>query len=190
MAAVRDGAARGAPDVSRRSVMPEAAGRSLWLAAIWTGVGAAVVCATLAVVVVAICWLPVSGPHGHTSSALRAGLLTFLAALHGGITVDGTAAQFVPLGMTALVAVAAWRAGTTLGESAQAIGEDDPARLAIGALLQAASFTVAALVAVPVAHLGTSSAPFLGVGGAALVLFLLVGGTGFLQASALRDWCS
>ena len=32
----------------RRGVVPEAAGRSLWKAAVWTGVGAAVVCAVLA----------------------------------------------------------------------------------------------------------------------------------------------
>jgi hypothetical protein len=82
MAAVRS-------DPVRRSVVPEAAGRSLWLAAIWTGVGAAAVCATLAIVAVAICWLPVSGASGHSISAVRAGLLTFLAALHGGVTVDG-----------------------------------------------------------------------------------------------------
>ena len=31
-------------------------------------------------------------------SAIRAGLLTFLAALHGGVVVDGTSAQFLPLG--------------------------------------------------------------------------------------------
>ena len=42
---------------------------------------------------VAVCWLPVSGTSGHPKSAIHAGLLTFLASVHGGITVDGTAAR-------------------------------------------------------------------------------------------------
>ena len=115
---------------ARRSVVPEAAGRSLWLAAVWTGVGAAAVCATLAIVAVAICWLPVSGASGHSMSAVRAGLLTFLAGLHGGITVDGTSAQFLPLGLTIIVGLTAWRAGAGLADAAAALDERDraPAR--------------------------------------------------------------
>lgn len=177
-------------DDARRSVVPPTAGRSLWLAAVWTGVGAAVVCATLAIVAVAICWLPVSGAHAHPMSAVHAGLLTFLASLHGGVTVDATSAQFLPLGMTCIVALTAWRAGSGLADAGASLDERDPARLAIAGLLQAASFTVAALVAVPFAHLGTSSAPVLGVGGAGLVVFLIAGGTAFVRASALRDWCA
>ena len=80
----------------------------------WTGVGAAAVCATLAIVAVAVCWLPVSGTSGHSRSAIHAGLLTFLAALHGGITVDGTPAAFLPLGMMIIVGMTAWRAGSGL----------------------------------------------------------------------------
>src|SRR5690348_7649147 len=95
-------------DAARRSVVPERAGRSLWLAAIWTGVGAALVCTIVAIVSVAICWLPVSGSSGRSMSAAHAGVLTFLAALHGGVTVDGVPAQFIPLGMTLIVAAVAW----------------------------------------------------------------------------------
>src|SRR3954451_9843985 len=101
---------------TRRSVVPEAAARSLWKAAVWTGVGAAVVCAVVALVVVAVCWLPVSGDAGtggnHANSTIRAGLLTFLAALHGGVTVDGNFAAWLPLGMLIAVGVTAWRAGS------------------------------------------------------------------------------
>ena len=175
-------------DDGRRSVVPHAAGRSLWLAAAWTGVGAAVVCATLGIVAVAICWLPVAGAQANPVSAIRAGLLTFLAALHGGVTIDATSAQFAPLGLTVIVGLAAWRAGAGLGDAASALGERDPARLVIAAALQAASFTVAALTMVPFAHLGTSSAPVVGVGAGALLLFLGVGGAAFVRASALRDW--
>jgi hypothetical protein len=173
-------------DPTRRRIVPTAAGRSLWLSAVWTGVGAAVVCATVAIVAVAICWLPVAGASGQTSSALRAGLLTFLAGLHGGITVDGTAAQFVPLGITVLIAMTAWRAALGLADAARGLREKDPTRLLVAALLQAASFAIAVMVMVPFADLGTSRAPLLGAGGAAFVLFAVVGGGRFVGASALR----
>jgi hypothetical protein len=176
-------------DGARRSVVPSslrAQGRSLWLPAVWTGLGAAVVCATAAIVAVAICWLPIAGPTGHTRSAVSAGLLTFLAALHGGITVDGTAAAFLPLGMLALVALVVARAGAGLADAAAAIGEQDPARLLLAAAAQVGSFTVACLIAVPVSTLGSSSAPFLGVGVAALLVFGLAGGGTFVWFSPLR----
>lgn len=162
---------------------PNAVARSLWLTAIWTGVGAAVVCTVVAIVAVAICWLPVSGSGGHTRSAIRAGLLTFLAALHGGITIDGTHAQFVPLGMTLIVAFAAWRAGAGLADAASEV--DDPLRLLQTGAVQAGSFTAACLIAVPFAHLGTSSVPLVGVAGAGLVLFTVTGGVAFVRGTAL-----
>ncbi|MEP7021344.1 MAG: DUF6350 family protein [Pseudonocardiales bacterium] len=174
-------------DAARRSVVPEAAGRSLWLAAVWTGVGAAAVCATLAIFAVAVLWLPVSGTSGHSHSAIHAGLLTFLAALHGGITVDGAAAAFLPLGMTIIVGLTAWRAGSGLADAAHSLDETDPARLGLAGAAQAISFMIVCLLAVPFAALGTSSAPFLGVGAASLLLFTVTGGVAFARSSALAD---
>lgn len=176
-------------EAARRSVVPSAASRSLWRAAVWTGVGAAVVCATVAIVAVAICWLPVSGSSGRTHSAIHAGLLTFLASVHGGVTVDGTSAAFLPLGMMLAVALTAWRAGAGLADAAAAIDERDPARLALAGLTQAASFALVCVVAVPFSTLGTSSVPFLGVGAAALILFAASGGTALACYSPLSDWC-
>jgi hypothetical protein len=179
---------------ARRSVVPRqlqaADGRSLWPAAVWTGLGAAVVCATIAIVVVAACWLPVSGTTGRTNSAIRAGLLCFLAALHGGVTVDGVAAAWLPLGLTAIVAVAAWRAGSGLADAAEFAGERDPRRLALAALAQTASFTAGALIAVPFATLGTSSAPAAGVAAGAVVVFGLSAAAALVRSSALLDWTS
>jgi Family of unknown function (DUF6350) len=175
-------------DTGRRTVVPSAAGRSLWLAAAWTGVGAAAVCATVAIVVVAFCWLPASGASGHSISAVHAGLLSFLAALHGGVTVDGTAGAFVPLGMTIVVGLTAWRAGSGLADAADALDERDPVRLILAAAAQSASFTVACLVIVPFAALGTSDAPFLGVGLAALLLFTATGGVAVARSSELGPW--
>jgi Family of unknown function (DUF6350) len=172
-------------EAARRRVVPEAAGRSMWLAAAWTGVGAAVVCATLAIVAVAVCWLPVSGTSGHSKSAIHAGLLTFLAALHGGVTVDGTEAAFLPLGMMIIVGLTAWRAGSGLADAANSLGEDDPVRLALAGAAQAASFMLTCLVAVPFAALGTSTAPFVRVSLASILLFAVTGGVAFVRSSAL-----
>lgn len=184
----------GADQRLRRSVVPrpiqDAAGRGLWPSAIWTGLGAAVVCATLAIVAVAACWLPVSGTTGRTNSAIRAGLLTFLAALHGGITVDGVSASWLPLGMTVVVGIAAWRAGSGLADVADAAREADPLRLALTGATQVLSFTTGCLVAVPFARLGTSSAPFLGVALGAAGVFTVTGGVAFVRSTALRRWCA
>jgi hypothetical protein len=119
-------------------------------------------------------------------SAIRAGLLTFLAALHGGITVAGTPADFLPLGLTALLGAIAWRAGRGLAELVDESHESDPARLVLLAAAQVGAFTLACLACVPVATLGTSSAPFLGVGGFAVLLFGLTGVVAFVRSSPLR----
>lgn len=165
--------------------MPDVAGKSLWLAAAWTGIGAAVIGATLGVFAVAILWMPASGASGHWTSTVRAGLLTFLAALHGGVTVDGTDAHFLPLGLLMVVGWAAWRAGAVLADTAWSIEETDSVRLLVAGSAQTAAFSVSCLVAVPFAHLGTSSVPVLGVGCAAAVLFSLTGGVAFVRWSAL-----
>jgi Family of unknown function (DUF6350) len=170
----------------RRSVVPEAAGRSPWRAAIWTGLGAAIVCATLGIVAVAVCWLPVSGSGGRANSAIRAGLLSFVASVHGGVTVDGVAATWLPLGMLLVVGVTAWRAGSGLADAAEALGERDPLRLGLVALAQAAAFTAGTMAAVPFATLGTSRASLPGVGAAAFVVFGLTGGVAFVRSTALR----
>ena len=172
---------------SRRSVVPEAASRSLGKAAIWTGVGAAAVCLVVALAAVAICWLPVSGDGNHAGSTIRAGLLTFLASLHGGVTVDGSHATWLPLGMLAAVGITAWRAGSGLADAADELDEHDPARLARAGLAQAAAFTAVALVAVHFAELGTSRASYLAVLVSAPVLFLATGGVAFVRASPLRE---
>lgn len=173
---------------ARRSVVPEAAGRSPWRAAVWTGLGAVVVCATLGIVAVAICWLPAAGSAGRASSAIRAGLLTFLASVHGGLAVDGVTTEWLPLGLLLIVGVTAWRAGLGLADAAEALGERDPLRLALVGLVQTVTFTIGALVAVPFATLGTSHAPFLGVGAGAFLLFAMTGGVAFIRSCALRGW--
>jgi hypothetical protein len=179
---------RAAPEPSsdaRRAVVPQAAARSLWSAAAWTGAGTALIGAVGAIALVAVCWLPASGASGHTSATLKAGVLSFLAALHGGITVDGSPARFVPLGMTILVAVLLYRGGAGLGDAAEALGERDPTRLLLAAAVQTAAFSSTCLLLAVLARLGTSSAPLVGVGLASLVLSGAVGTWGLARACEL-----
>lgn len=172
---------------ARRNVVPAAAGRTLWLAAAWTGAGAVLLAAIVSIAAVAVCWLPASGVSGSAGSAIRAGVLTFLAAVHGGITLDGVHTAFVPLAMTALLGLLAWRAGRGLADAADDLGESRPRALLQAAALQAFVFAALCAVAARLATLGTSSAPILGVGTAALLLFGVTGTVAFVRWSALGD---
>src|SRR4051794_20793313 len=172
---------------ARRRVVPPAAGRSLWLAAVWTGVAPVLIGAVVAVVGVAVCWLPASGTHGSAGSVFRAGVLTFLAALHGGITVDGVPAAFVPLGLTAVVVVLAWRAGTGLADAAAGLGTISRGRLLGAATLQALTFAATCAAAARLSALGTSSVSPAAALLAGLVLFAVSGSLGFAGAAGLLD---
>jgi hypothetical protein len=172
---------------TRRSVVPPAAGRSLWLAAAWTGAGAVIVGAVIAIAAVAVCWLPASSGSGNAGSAIRAGVLTFLAALHGGITVDGLPAAFVPLGMTLLVGAIAWRAGAGLADVARELGEEDRTTLIQAAALQTAVFSALCALTAHFATLGTSNVSAVAAALAGFVLFAVTGGVAFVRSSALGD---
>jgi len=176
-------------DTTRRSVVPPAARLSLWRAAAWTGLAPVVVAGVLGIVAVAVCWLPASGTSGNAGSVIRAGLLTYLAALHGGITVDGVATQFVPLGLTAIVALLAWRAGAGLADAAADLEGDEPARSRlIGAgALQATVFAVAGALVARLAPLGTTHVHPLAAAVAGLLLFAGTGSVSFARAANLLD---
>jgi len=153
--------------------------------AAWTGAGAAILCAVLGIVAVAVVWLPVSGEGGKAHSAIAAGLLTYLASLHGGITVDGTHATWLPLGLTLIVAAIAWRVG---GQLASAVADERDVRvLARTGAVQAAAFATVSLVLVPFARLGSSGASYVGVGFAAVILFALTGGVAYVRGTALCE---
>lgn len=171
----------------RRGTASPAAGRSLRFTAVWTGAGAALLCSVIAIAVVAVCWLPAAGSAGSAGSALRAGVLTFLAALHGGITVDGLAADFVPLGMTLLVAAVAWRAGAGLAGAVDEMADQTPRALLEAVALQTGSFAAVSGVGAAFATLGTSSVSVPSAAVAALILFACTGGIAFVRASPLAS---
>ncbi len=174
-------------DGVRRSVVPAAAGRSLWLAAAWTGAGTAVFCAVAAIVAVAICWLPASGGSGNAGSAIRAGVLVFLASLHAGITVDGVPTAFVPLGMTLIVGLVAWRAGSGLADAMDELGEERPGRLARVCAAQIGVFAFVCGAAALIVSLGTSSVAPIPAALTGALLFAVTGGVAFARWSPLGD---
>jgi hypothetical protein len=159
--------------------------RSLWWVAARSGVMAAIAGAATGVVLAVLCWLPDAGVSGKPSSAIRSGLLAFLAAQHGGITVDGVPARFVPLAMMIAVAFLAWRAGRVLAEAATAARETVPRRLLLALAASAVGYTASCAVLVPLARLGTSHAPLPWTPIAALLLFTLVAGASLARGSAL-----
>lgn len=159
--------------------------RSPWIVAVGTGAATALLAMAAAVAVVAACWLPVSGGAGNAGSVIRAGVLTFLAALHAGITIDGLPTAFIPLGMTLAVAALAWRAGRSLAAVVQ--DEQRPARLCGLAGAQIAAFAAVSGVAAPLATLGTTSVPAVPAALAACVLFAVSGGLAFVRSSALAQ---
>lgn len=184
MPAARVDSAR--PRGARPGAATEPSGsRSIRLTAAWTGAGAALVCAVIAIAAVAVCWLPAAGETGSARSALHAGVLTFLAALHGGITVDGLSTDFVPLGMTLLVAAVSWRAGAGLARAVDDVEDLSLRSLAGAAALQAGTFAAVCGVAAAFATLGTSSVSVLPAVVAGLVLFGASGGTAFVRATDL-----
>lgn len=151
--------------------VPEAMSRSLPRAAAWTGGITAVTGATLGVLLAVLCWLPDAGVSGHPLSAVRAGVLGFLAAQHGGLVLDQVPTTFAPLLGLVVVAALAWRAGAALAEVAAELGERRRRALLRAGLVQAASYAAVCLVLVRLSPLGTTSAPAAPVAFAAFLVF-------------------
>lgn len=151
--------------------VPDAMSRSLLRAAAWTGGIAAVTGAVLGAVIALLCWLPEAGVAGHPLSAVRAGVLGFLAAQHGGLVLDSVPTSLAPLLGSCVVAALAWRAAATLTDVAAQLGERRRPALVRAGLAQAASYAGVCLVLVPLSRLGTTSARPVPVALAAFVLF-------------------
>lgn len=99
--------------------------RSLALVAVRGGVLAAAVPLIILMVAALVGWfLTDGGVHGAPRDALRVGALGWLMAHGSGIHVQGSAITAVPLGLTALVAYAVWRAGQRTGERLSGHGPD------------------------------------------------------------------
>jgi hypothetical protein len=145
--------------------------RTLPRAAAWTGGIAAVTGAVVGALIALLCWLPDAGVSGHPMSAVRAGVLGFLAVHHGGLVLDHVPTAFAPLLGLFVVAVLAWRAGVALADVAAQLGERRRRALLRAGLVQAAAYAGMCLLLVPLARLGTTSARPAPVALAALLLF-------------------
>ena len=171
----------------RRGLVPDFASRSIWTAAVWTGAAAAATGLALAMIAAAALWLPVSGSNGSVGAAFRAGAITYLAGLHGGVVVDATAAQFVPLGLTLIVAAVGYRFAVGLADVVTELEDDEPARLAVAVLAQTVGFTLVTVAAVGIGRLGTSHASPVGALIGAVLLSGLTGTVALARHTTLGD---
>lgn len=174
---------RAHPDGGLLRGVPESALRSLWRCAAWTGGISAAAGAVLGSLVAIFCWLPQAGVSGHPTSAIRAGVLAFLAGQHGGLVVDGVRTTFVPMFAVLVVIGLAWRAGTTLAEVAALLGKRARNGVIAAGVLQAACYALACVLLARMAALGTTEARLVPVGVAAFLVFGCVAVT-----SASRAW--
>ena len=180
-------------DSSRRDLdlfrgIPAAIRQSPWRTAAWTGAGAAIVGMAVGVAVAVACWLPNAGASGPPMSAIRAGTLAFLAAQHGGINLDGTRVGFVPLGMTAIVAVVVWRASSVLADVLERLRMTSRRDLAKACTIQAGGYAATCAALTVIARLGTTSAPPMPVAVGAFVLCGIVSAASLAWMSLGRSW--
>ena len=168
--------------------IPASMRQSPWRTAAWTGAGAAIVGAAVGVAVAVACWLPNAGASGPPMSAIRAGTLAFLATQHGGIDLDGTRVGFVPLGMTAIVAVIVWRATNVLADLLERLRMTSRRDLAEAGTVQAGSYAAACAALAVIARLGTTSVPPIPVAVGAFVLCGIITAVSLAWTSTSRGW--
>ena len=146
------------------------------LAGLRAGLGPLLLCAGLAVVG----WFAAdAGAHGTTRDALRVGADAWLLGLGAGLDLGGASIGVVPLGITAIALLGAWRAGRRLGGRPEVDARTLP--LAVG-LLVLAHTVLACVVAVVASTADARTDPALAVVGGLLVG--LVGGGGGVVAGA------
>lgn len=169
--------------------IPQPIARSAPLAAAWTGFGAAIVGAFGAVLGSLLFWIPDAAATGSSGSTARAGVLTFLAAQHGGVVITGVSMSFVPLGLTFLAGWLCWRAARVLAALPVVIAETDTAPIARLLAVHVAAYAVTCTVLVRFATVGTSRVGVLGVFLGAVVVSFVFAGSSLVSGSAVgRRW--
>lgn len=161
--------------------------RPLAVTAAWAGVASALVASIASIAVVAVVWLPASAGSGSAGSAIRAGILTFLAGVHGGVTVDGVDTAFVPLGLTLLAAAILWRAATAVAAAAENQPARRPGELPAVLLAQAGAYGASCGLLAALSPLGTSHASVIGAVVAGFVLAAVVTGAALVRTLAGDD---
>jgi hypothetical protein len=130
---------------SLRSRAEPPSGRPFTVSAALAGLGAAGGGLLIAMAVAITGWfLADGGSHGNTRDALRVGADAWLVGHGSHLTFGGVDYTFVPLGLTALLAWAAFRAGRWAG---QVSPPADDWEMAVGTGLMTCSYVVVAIVA-------------------------------------------
>ncbi|MCW2528507.1 MAG: hypothetical protein JWM76_3367 [Pseudonocardiales bacterium] len=161
--------------------MPARIAGSAVLAALWTGFSAAAIGCFIAVAGALLSWIPDAGATGSSGSTVRAGVLTFLAAQHGGTRLNGQTLHFVPLGLTFIAVWLCWRGGRVLQLLPVARTDQRERRIFGLALAQVGAYGLTCAVLTHFSVIGTSSVPTLG----AVVGAGAVGAVGFGSAAVM-----
>ena len=161
--------------------------RPLVVEATLGGVRAAAATLLVCLAVGVVGWfLTDAGAHGAPRDALRAGATGWLMAHGSGVHVRGAAVTVVPLGLSLMVAWAMWRVGHRVGDSISGHGPDAD-RIADGerdwtvplaSSLFALGYVVTLIVTGSVAGTSATAPDVARAAVWALLLSLLVGGTG------------
>ena len=125
-------------------------------------------------------WIPDADATGSSGSTVRAGVLTFLAAQHGGTRINGVTMHFVPLGLTGVAVWLCWRAGRVLHALPIVRADLRHGRIAAITALQMLGYLLTCAILTPFSVIGTSSVPALG----AIVGAVAVSALGFGLAAA------
>jgi hypothetical protein len=166
--------------------------RPLVLAATLGGILAAAATLLVCLAVGVAGWfLTDAGAHGAPRDALRAGATGWLLAHGSGLHVHGATVTVVPLGITLVVAWTLWRVGNRVGDSISGHGPDahriaDGERdwtVPLAAALFATGYVVTTVLTGSLAGTASTSPDVARAGLWALLLALLVGGTGIAVGS-------
>jgi hypothetical protein len=176
-----------APEHDPPTGVPAVVSRSAWLAAAWTGFGAAAIGAFLAVVAAVVLWIPDATATGSSGATVRAGVLTFLAGQHGGVVISGVPLAFVPLGLTLLAGWLCWRSARVLTALPVVAAVQGVARMTLLLVVHVAAYAGSCLALARFAVVGTSRAPALGVTIGAAGVSVVFSGSALLFSTDVGD---
>lgn len=176
-----------ARDLDPPTGVPTVVSRSAWLAAAWTGFGAAAIGAFLAVVVAVVLWIPDATATGSSGATVRAGVLTFLAGQHGGVVISGVPIGYVPLGLTLLAGWLCWRSARVLAALPIVAAVQSVARMTLLLVVHVAAYAGSCLALTRFAVVGTSRTPALGVTVGAACVSLVFSGSALLFSTDVGD---
>ncbi|HEX2306843.1 MAG TPA: DUF6350 family protein [Jatrophihabitantaceae bacterium] len=176
-----------APEPDPPTGVPAVVSRSAWLAAAWTGFGAAAIGAFLAVVVAVVLWIPDATATGSSGATVRAGVLTFLAGQRGGVVISGVPIAFVPLGLTLLAGWLCWRSARVLAALPVVAAVQGVARMTLLLVVHVAAYAGTCLALTSFAVVGTSRAPAIGVTIGAACVSLVFSGSALLLSTDVGD---